>query len=134
MQPKQLDTFWQKLKDRLGETELKIAEMRKDLLETSEILPTIFRHQMDHAKEEGDLGTRIEVHEKYMTLRDQLRFAMVRISAGTFGKCNSCGNEISLRRLEIQPSTAFCMPCQQYEEARPIIKVKPIAWISASQF
>ncbi len=42
--------------------------------------------------------------------------ALGRIRAGTFGICEECENEIDLRRLEIQPTTVFCIQCQEEQE------------------
>ncbi len=42
--------------------------------------------------------------------------ALARIRAGTFGICSECEDEIDLRRLEINPTTVFCIQCQEEEE------------------
>ncbi len=45
------------------------------------------------------------------TLR-QIEEAFKRIDAGNYGICESCGVEISMRRLRILPYTTHCIQCQ----------------------
>ena len=40
-----------------------------------------------------------------------IRSALERIDEGTYGSCSSCGEEISIRRLEVLPETAVCLSC-----------------------
>ena len=39
--------------------------------------------------------------------------ALKRMSEGTYGVCERCGQDIPTARLEILPSARFCVPCQQ---------------------
>ena len=39
--------------------------------------------------------------------------ALLRIKDGTYGKCDNCGNQIAIERLEIMPTVALCIKCQQ---------------------
>ncbi|MEU8263286.1 TraR/DksA family transcriptional regulator [Micromonospora sp. NPDC048999] len=39
--------------------------------------------------------------------------ALRRMSEGTYGRCENCGSEIPVARLEIRPSARYCVPCQQ---------------------
>jgi DnaK suppressor protein len=43
--------------------------------------------------------------------------ALERINNGTFGICESCGEEISLKRLEARPVTTLCIDCKTRQEA-----------------
>ena len=36
-----------------------------------------------------------------------------------FGKCMSCGQEVSFERLELVPWTKYCLQCQQQQESTP---------------
>jgi RNA polymerase-binding protein DksA len=38
----------------------------------------------------------------------------------TYGNCMSCGQEISLERLDFVPWTTLCVACQTLEEAKPV--------------
>ncbi|SET22077.1 TraR/DksA family transcriptional regulator [Thalassotalea agarivorans] len=41
----------------------------------------------------------------------QLSDAILRIDAGTYGVCGSCGEDIAKQRLEVQPSATQCIKC-----------------------
>jgi DnaK suppressor protein len=47
---------------------------------------------------------------------DQIRQALERLEAGTYGRCTSCGRPINLERLEILPSAELCISCQENQE------------------
>jgi DnaK suppressor protein len=42
--------------------------------------------------------------------------ALGRISDGSFGVCTSCGDDISVQRLEALPWTQYCLRCQEVLE------------------
>ena len=39
--------------------------------------------------------------------------ALRRIAAGDFGVCHTCGEEINIRRLEVDPSYTHCIKCAE---------------------
>jgi RNA polymerase-binding transcription factor DksA len=48
------------------------------------------------------------------TLLENLREvedALAKLDAGTYGRCESCGNEIAEARLEAMPSARLCIAC-----------------------
>ncbi|MCM0081710.1 TraR/DksA C4-type zinc finger protein [Geomonas sp. Red32] len=47
----------------------------------------------------------------------QLEEAQKRLEAGTYGRCESCGEPISVERLRAVPFTPFCVGCQRAQEA-----------------
>jgi RNA polymerase-binding protein DksA len=42
--------------------------------------------------------------------------ALKRIDEGTFGKCEECGEDISVKRLEVVPFAKLCVGCQEQME------------------
>jgi RNA polymerase-binding protein DksA len=57
---------------------------------------------------------------EFLALADQLRThhkevveALGRLEAGTYGKCEGCGEEIPFDRLEAIPSARLCVDCKQ---------------------
>ena len=55
-----------------------------------------------------------EVDALVGTLREALsevETALERIESGTYGKCESCGEDIPEARLEAKPAARFCMAC-----------------------
>lgn len=44
--------------------------------------------------------------------------ALSRVDEGSFGTCQSCGDEIPTRRLEVLPWACNCIHCQEHLEQR----------------
>ncbi len=44
--------------------------------------------------------------------RRRIEAALARIEAGDYGDCARCGEEIPLKRLELDPATPTCVACQ----------------------
>jgi RNA polymerase-binding transcription factor DksA len=66
----------------------------------------------------ADLGS--DAYEEEMTLGllenqeqtlDQVRAALARLDAGTYGRCEECGREIGRERLNTLPHTPHCIDC-----------------------
>ncbi len=47
------------------------------------------------------------------TRQKQLRSALSRIQAGSFGECLRCEEPIGLRRLRVRPESTQCRECQE---------------------
>ncbi len=69
---------------------------------------------------EIDLASSLEGREMAFQLssreRNELRMveeALFKITADTYGVCDSCSKYIILKRLEIMPLTALCIECQE---------------------
>jgi len=80
---------------------------------------------------EGNVGLDL-AEEAEATLEEEMSFAAVnrraemlqeidraleRLKEGTYGICDSCGEEISIGRLQALPSALYCTPCQEKQEA-----------------
>lgn len=46
------------------------------------------------------------------SLRDVER-ALEKLAAGTYGTCDACGDAIAPERLEVRPTTAYCVRCSE---------------------
>lgn len=109
---------------------LDIARAREALQKEREHLV----HQLDElgAAETGDLRSdidfggsfadaaavtaeRTEVLGLVDSLKSQLDdvdTALAHIEAGTYGKCDRCGNDIGAARLEYRPASVLCVDCK----------------------
>jgi RNA polymerase-binding protein DksA len=75
--------------------------------------------------DEADAGTKTFEREHEMSLannsRDllvQVERALGRLDAGTYGRCEECGNPIPKARLQAFPRATLCVTCKQREERR----------------
>jgi DnaK suppressor protein len=117
------------LERRLAAIDQTTATLKVDLLQAAEIRPAILKNGLDHAKEEGDLNARIEIHEMNLAARERLRAAINRLGTSTYGRCLKCDEQIHERRLEAQPDASHCLQCQSAEETRPIVKKPRFAFV-----
>lgn len=54
-----------------------------------------------------------ELDRKHLLLVEE---ALTRIDRGEYGYCQQCGEDISVKRLEVQPWARHCVRCQELEE------------------
>jgi DnaK suppressor protein len=66
----------------------------------------------DRASSDISLGRREAASEEIHGIDE----ALERITAGTFGVCDSCEKPIVKTRLEAIPYASLCIPCKQAEE------------------
>jgi DnaK suppressor protein len=99
-----------------------LAELGEELGE--HVSPEILS-KVDQVIEEGDLAQRnvdedINLQVLEIKSRDLRRIdrAIDRLKAGEYGICQSCGNEIGEKRLEVLPFADLCFACQQDKENR----------------
>jgi RNA polymerase-binding protein DksA len=75
--------------------------------------------------DQADAGSKTFEREHELSLaansRDllsQVERALARLDAGTYGRCENCGNPISKPRLQAFPRATLCLECKQREERR----------------
>ncbi len=104
---KALKTIEAKLTQRFRELTRSLKQHDR---ETSSLLP---RDSEEAAMMIGDMDL-TEAEEKHESeeLR-QIREALERIQAGTYGACAGCGEPISHERLLTLPYAAHCVACQE---------------------
>ncbi|HEU0102306.1 MAG TPA: TraR/DksA C4-type zinc finger protein [Mycobacteriales bacterium] len=84
--------------------------------ETSE-LSHITQHPGDVGTEVADNDREIAVLEAAGDRRAEVQAALDRLSAGTYGVCVDCGQQIGQERLEYRPEAARCLPDQEKHES-----------------
>lgn len=53
----------------------------------------------------------LATEERREQARTRVEAALRRIETGEYGFCMKCEEEIDIRRLELEPSTPFCLSC-----------------------
>jgi DnaK suppressor protein len=48
--------------------------------------------------------------------------ALRKIHEGTYGKCEDCGEDISVERLKVLPFAIYCIDCQERREQREVLE------------
>jgi len=72
-------------------------------------------HVADIAMDSVDAD--VEVLSTTRGILDEINAALERLSAGTFGQCESCGASISEERLNAIPYAPLCMRCAKSDRA-----------------
>ena len=76
-----------------------------------------FPDPTDRASLEADRNFMLRIRDREHKLIKKIKKALDRIENGTFGICESCGEEISIKRLKARPVTSQCIECKSKEEA-----------------
>ena len=76
----------------------------------------------DHMADQGSATFERELdmtfEENEREALDQVRAAVGRVKAGTYGVCVRCGAPIPAARLEAMPTATLCISCKEVEETR----------------
>jgi len=70
----------------------------------------------DRASFEADRDFMLRIRDRERKLIMKIKMALDRIENNTFGICETCGEEISVKRLEARPVTTQCIDCKTKEE------------------
>jgi len=77
-----------------------------------------FPDPTDRASLEADRNFMLRIRDREHKLIKKIKKALDRIENGTFGVCDTCGEEISIKRLKARPVTTQCIDCKTKEEAQ----------------
>jgi DnaK suppressor protein len=100
----------------------KLINQKNDLLSEAETamnaLPdqTVFPDLGDQASVETDRNFMLRLKGREQRLLLKIEEAMDRIEKGTYGICDTCGEEIHIKRLEARPVTTMCIDCKTEQE------------------
>ena len=76
-----------------------------------------FPDPTDRASLEADRNFMLRIRDREHKLIKKIKKALDRIDNGTFGICESCGEDIAIKRLKARPVTSQCIECKSKEEA-----------------
>jgi DnaK suppressor protein len=86
--------------------------LSEDMTLESDDLPD----EMDLASSEYLQSFTFRLRGREKTFLSKIDHALERIEAGTFGMCEQCGEQISLKRLEARLETTLCIRCKEDQE------------------
>ena len=92
--------------------------LRRDQPESSGNLSNVPLHMADVGTENYDQEFTLSLIENEQGTLEQVLDALGRIDAGTFGRCQECGEAIAKPRLQALPYTAHCIQCARALESR----------------
>ncbi len=112
MDEKDLIFFKNLLTDRLKEL---LAQADNTLIGMTEPKEN-FADPTDRASHETDRNFELRIRDREHKLIKKVKKALQRIDDGTFGICESCGDDISIARLKARPVTTQCIECKTRDE------------------
>ena len=71
---------------------------------------------IDRASLQTDCDLALRIRDRESKLIRKIKKALKRMEQGTFGICESCGEEIALKRLKARPVTTSCIDCKRMQE------------------
>jgi len=72
--------------------------------------------EVDLASTESTQSMNIRLRDREQVLLRKIEKALIKIDKGEYGFCESCGDEISIKRLEARPVTDYCIKCKEEQE------------------
>jgi DnaK suppressor protein len=110
-----------RLEEDLARIEADVAEIDRNERESQSEASgeNVYR---DHMADQGSATFERELdmtfEENERDLLGEVRAALARIDAGTYGTCARCSAEIPGARLEAVPTASLCITCKEAEETR----------------
>ena len=112
MKKKDINYFKELLDNRLEELLGSADDTVSGMTESKENFPD----PTDRASLEADRNFMLRIRDRESKLINKVKKALERIENGTFGICESCGEEISIKRLNARPVTTQCIECKTKDE------------------
>lgn len=72
--------------------------------------------EVDLASSESNQSMSIRLRGRERILIRKIEKALQKIEEGTYGVCEKCSDEITVRRLEARPVTDLCIRCKEEQE------------------
>jgi DnaK suppressor protein len=99
----------ERLEDLLNQADNTVSGMT----ETKENFPD----PTDRAALEADRNFMLRIRDREAKLIKKIKSALERIEHDNYGICDSCGEDITLKRMKARPVTTQCIDCKSKEEA-----------------
>ena len=106
-----------KFKTLLTEKRDEIVKKAKQTLEEDMTLDANdLPDEMDLASSEYLQSFTFRLRGREKVFLDKIEKALRKIEDGSFGVCEECSEEISIKRLEARPETTLCIRCKEDQE------------------
>ncbi len=93
-----------------------LGNARRALSGDIHVDPDDFPDEMDTASSEVNLQFTGRLREREQRLLPKIDIALRKIEEGSYGECQSCGEEIGVARLKARPVAELCIDCKGEQE------------------
>ena len=77
-----------------------------------------FPDPADRATQEEEFSLELRNRDRERKLMKKIEYTLKKLDTDDFGYCDSCGEEIGIRRLEARPTADLCIDCKTLAEIR----------------
>ncbi|MBI4238306.1 MAG: RNA polymerase-binding protein DksA [Deltaproteobacteria bacterium] len=113
MNKKEIKRFHELLLERRRQIMEAVDQTREEGLG---IDPDDLPDEVDQASTEAGQAMQLRLRDRENVLLKKIEKAIKKIDAGEFGVCESCGEEIGMKRLEARPVSELCIRCKEEQE------------------
>ena len=114
MNPKQLDYFKNLLLDWKNDLLQGSSNTINNLKEESSNKPD----NADRASIESERSLELRTRDRERKLINKIAVSIEQIKQDDYGWCESCGDEIGIKRLEARPTATHCIDCKTLDEIK----------------
>ena len=82
-------------------------------VESEGVLVSVDEGFADSAQATAGRSEILSLVDELRSMYAEVSEALARIEGGTYGKCERCGEEIPIERLEALPTARLCVTCKQ---------------------
>jgi DnaK suppressor protein len=100
----------------LRREEKRLEKSLKEKLEDLSFDKNELNELSTHYNEESKFFNKISISRAEVKQLKNIKSAILKLSFGGFGICESCGETIDFKRLRASPSCRCCIRCQEYKE------------------
>ncbi len=97
-------------KELMEEVDKTVSHMKDDA--------TNFPDPNDRASQEEEFALELRTRDRERKLIKKIDESLEMIDSGDYGYCETCGVEISIRRLEARPTATQCIDCKELDERK----------------
>ena len=73
---------------------------------------------IDRASQEEEFAFELRTRDRERKLINKIAISIEQIKQDEYGWCESCGDEIGIKRLEARPTTTHCIDCKTLDEIK----------------
>ena len=109
--------MFDEIRDRLLRRRAEILQQKSEAVAALiDDVPDRRGDSIDISTQEQTGATALSLHTRAAHELGEIDAALRRISDGEFDECEQCGEEIPVKRLQIQPLARLCVDCQEATE------------------
>lgn len=116
MKKKDLDQFKKLLEEEKRKTLRHLEEISQSSASESE-LDVATGDSVDIASLEINQASLQKIGKRESYLLKKIDLALKKIADGTYGECESCGEDIAVARLQARPVAQLCIDCKTEQES-----------------